>query len=452
MNPTEYMEFQMLIVPLSVALGLSLIVERILEFAQNIFERLIPRNEGRMVPKILKVDKMINEIKQLHTRDNYLRDIEEDVIGFRMDLNNVSDLKEKKELENELKVSTEEGEWDERPSKSLILMEKAKDPDDGLTTKRFILQLLGFVVGIILARASGLQLFHSFLIDGLRTIPESVDYLLTGLLIGGGSAPIHTLIRFITKRKLIDKKEPIGAEYEEKEHKVIKMPAIISTFSDTAAEDWVNIPYEGGVGREGLEYVHKRVVKIDGKWNEITPDTIIYHHTALDSRSTFENVVKVITNRKTKSGKNWLTGYNCVITSDGSIHPFCRWDRRGNHAAGYNSRSLGIAFNGNFEPDPKVPDSNPDGRYGAPRPTELQLKAGARVVTLWTFLYGIRVAFGQTILPHKDIAAKACPGGAFPYDEFEKWVNFYRKQCNKSTTAIERIEAYKLKPYLGIPK
>ena len=47
--------------------------------------------------------------------------------------------------------------------------------------------------------------------------------------------------------------------------------------------------------------------------------------------------------------KGWLTGYHCVVVKDGSIHPFCRWDRYGNHAKGHNLTSLGIAFNGNFE-------------------------------------------------------------------------------------------------------
>lgn len=445
MNPTEYVEFQRLIVPLSAALGLSIIVERILEFAKNFLEPLLSRHEGRQVPKISKVDEKIEEIEKIHTDSNVLR----------ARLAKELDPSKRRKLKESLEELEGEEEWEERAPKSIILVEDATDPDDGRTTKTFILQLLGFAAGIILARATGLQLFNSFLIDGL-TMPEWTDYLMTGLLIGGGSAPIHTLIRFVTKRKVTVKKEPPDAELEEKEPeepREVKAPAIISTLSDTAAEEWVDIPYKGGVDREILENVHKRVIKVNGAWKETDPDMIIYHHTAMDSRSTFENVVRVIKNRKTKSGREkWLTGYNCVVLADGSIHPFCRWDRRGNHAAGYNSRSLGIAFNGNFEPDPKVPDSNPDGRYGALRPTEAQVKAGARVVTLWTFLYEIDLNFEQRILPHKGIAAKACPGSAFPYDEFRKWVDFYRRQWDKPSTIKERIEAYKLKPYLYVLK
>jgi len=43
---------------------------------------------------------------------------------------------------------------------------------------------------------------------------------------------------------------------------------------------------------------------------------------------------------------------------------------------GFNRRSLGISFNGNFETNPNVPFSNPDSRYGPPRPMEPQLRAG----------------------------------------------------------------------------
>jgi hypothetical protein len=118
----------------------------------------------------------------------------------------------------------------------------------------------------------------------------------------------------------------------------------------------------------------------------LAANLIVYHHTAMNSASRFEDVVRVIKNR-VDEGKHWVTGYHCVVTSDGVAHPFCRWDRYGNHVAGYNRRSLGISFNGNFETNPSVPYANPDGRYGAPRPTEEQLRTGARVVALWSLVY-----------------------------------------------------------------
>lgn len=402
--------FESVMVLLSAAIGLSLIIERILEIAKHLLKLLLKGAEGKRIPQMSEASRMIEDLKKTH----------------------------------ELEKDQEEEEWDERFSNATILVEPATDPDDGRTLKAFILQLLGFAAGIILARLSGLQLFNSFL-AGSQAIPPWADYLLTGLLIGGGSAPVHVLIRFITQRKITAKPQLAPAEEEEQKPPAateIEAPAIISApLIKAAADEWIDIPYNGGVDREKLEGVHKR---------KDNPNLIVYHHTAMSSQSTFEDVVRVIKNRTDSKGNHWITGYNCVITAGGSIHPFCRWDRYGNHAAGYNLRSLGLAFNGNYETNSSIPFSNPDGRMGPPRPTEAQLKAGARVVTLWTFLYGMEVDFKKAIIPHKEISNKTCPGSAFPYQEFEKWVEFYRRQWEKSTAIQERLEAFRLKPYLYV--
>jgi len=197
----------------------------------------------------------------------------------------------------------------------------------------------------------------------------------------------------------------------------------------------IDVPYDGGVDVELLESVHRRVKN---------PDMIIFHHTAMNSKSKFQDVVQVIKDR------GWITGYNCVVLYDGSIHPFCRWDRYGNHAAGYNMRSLGLTFNGNFETDPKVPFSNPTGKMGPSRPSELQLKAGARVIALWAELYGIDLDWKNLIIPHNQVSSKTCPGSSFPYDEFRRYTEYYRQLWMKSDFAKEQIIAYKLKPYLFI--
>ncbi len=400
--------FEKVIVPLSAALGLSVVVERILEFFKNFFEPFIGAHGTREIPKLSETEDKIKNLETMYK--------------------NSEDAHKK--------------EWDESFPQSTILVEPATDPDDGTTLRVFVIQLLGFAAGIILARISNVQLFNAFLGNSHPVAPW-VDYVLTGLLIGGGSAPVHTLIRFISERTVSAGTSP---SEEEKEVAIApeakpSAPAVILTPSDAAAEEWVDIPYNGGIDLEVLENVHKR---------DKNPSLIVYHHTAMSSKSTFEDVVRIIKSRTDSAGNHWLTGYNCVIQADGSINPFCRWDRYGAHAAGYNKASLGLAFNGNYETDPKIPFSNPEGKYGLPRPTELQLKAGARVVALWTFLYPIDMNFDKAIIPHKKISNKTCPGSQFPYEEFRKWIEFYRSRWERSTAIQERIAAFKLKPYLYV--
>ncbi len=204
--------------------------------------------------------------------------------------------------------------------------------------------------------------------------------------------------------------------------------------------DWVDLPYDGGVDREKLESVHHRPAN---------PNLIVYHHTAMRLKSTFEDVVRVIKDRRDGTGPRWLTGYHCVVTWDGVSHPFCRWDRYGNHAAGYNARSLGISLNGNFETDPSVPDTNATGRYGPARPTTPQLEMAARVVALWCHLYRIPLDFEHAIIPHRQISPKTCPGNNFPYDDFKRLVTYYHAAW-QAAAGQERIHAFAQKPFLFV--
>jgi hypothetical protein len=468
--------FKDVIGPLTAALGLAVVLERFLELLSNISERFLSGLEGRKIPKINKADQLIQELednykinkesesaeervesslKQRTADKKALEETKKKIDEIKTKLEKTSNPQEQKQLEKtldplqtdlhnlktKLAKDEEDGEWDERFSNATIVVEDATDPDDGLTFKRFIIQLLGFALGIIFVRVSGIQLFNNL---GVQ-ISDWSDYLLTGLLIGGGSAPIHILIRFITDRKIIATPQLEAAEHKETPPAVetanSETAAIVIPFSDISGLEWVDIPYHGGVDREKLEGIHKR---------KDNPDMIVYHHTSMNRESTFEDVVRLVKSRTDSKGNHWVTGYHCVVQASGSIHQFCRWDRYGNHAVGYNKRSLGISFNGNFETDPTIPFSNPDGRMGPPTPTEEQLKAGARVVTFWTFIYNIEVDFDKLIIPHNQISSKTCPGSAFPYDDLKKWIDFYQQHWEKSETIKERIEMFKQKPYLYI--
>jgi hypothetical protein len=457
--------FAAVMVPLSKALGLSLVAERAIEFGKNLLEPLRANRDTRAQPDMDQARQAVADVETLAQRDAAARAVEQvaeskvadrtaqsgQLQAARTQLLSETDpakraalLKQASQLKQSLTADEQHGEWDERVPTSVLLVEDATDPDDGWSLRSFVLQLVGFAVGIILASFTDLRLFSAFLPGG-ESIPGWTDHVFTGLFIGGGSGPVHTLIDFISARKsTVEAAELAVAETpQDKAPRVARpgAPAIITSGAEATADVWVDIPYAGGVDLSVLESVHRR---------DANPDLVVYHHTAMSSESTFDDVVRVIKSRTDANGNHWLTGYNCVILADGSIHAFCRWDRYGSHAVGYNRRSLGISFNGNFETNPNVPFSNPDGRYGAPRPTEPQLRAGARVVALWTFLYSIKVDFTTAIIPHNQIASKACPGSNFPYEDFKKLVTYYRQKWEYSTPAQERIAAFKLKSYLYI--
>jgi N-acetylmuramoyl-L-alanine amidase-like protein len=455
--------FQLVMVPLSKALGLSLVVERVVELGKNVLEPFVSEQHTRSLPDPNQAAAAVANLQQLADRDRTATAVEqaaEQRLASRAQLSARLDtlrtqlltepdaskraalLTEIGQLKDQLAADEQAGEWQEQVPVGTVLVQPASDPDDGWTLRTLVLQLLGLAVGILLARFGDVRLFATFL-PGDHTMPGWLDYVLTGVFVGGGSGPAHVLIQFISERKLTVPTAVVAAAEPAAAKAAAATSSVPTTLGGSGGSDadWRDVPYEGGVDRGVLESVHRR---------DQDPNLVVYHHTALSSDSTFEDVVGVIKSRTDASGQHWLTGYNCVILADGSIHAFCRWDRYGSHAVGYNRRSLGIAFNGNFETNPTVPFSNPDGRYGESRPTDVQLRAGARVVALWTFLYPIQLDFAGSIIPHKQIASKACPGSNFPYDQFKQLVTFYRQRWEQTSSVMAAIAAFRLKPYLYV--
>ncbi len=473
-GPIQYVPFDVVAKPLAVALGLSLVVERGVELLKNVLDLFPATAAGRAVRRMDDVEAGIEELARFHG-DAAAGEADEEGWAKLAELKaRIADApkeeqpsleKQIAEARSQLGASTE---LDERFRRETLLVQPASDPNDGTTLRAFMLQATALAAGIIAARVAGVELFGPLV---ARLHPGMVlwggtatDYLLTGLLIGGGSGPAHMLIRFIGERR-ITLPEPIVEETVVARQAATAPPADAQVIVSGdvvagptapagitvpgAASGWLDIPYAGGVDREKLEAVHRRPAD---------PQLIVYHHTAMPLASTFDDVVRVIRERKDAKGRPWITGYNCVVTHDGGIHAFCRWDRYGNHAAGYNACSLGIALNGNFETDPSVPFSNPDGRYGAPAPTPAQLESAARVVALWTYLYDIPATFHDAlpaerpprgIIPHKALSPKTCPGTNFPYAEFRKLVAFHRDAWS-GAPGQERIHAFSRKPFLFV--
>ena len=145
-------EFSAILVPLSAALGLSLIVERVLELVQNLLERFLGKPEGRMVPKG-QADKVLEEVEEAGKNrlraeqlENETEPLATELLEARRALANAEDPKEKSELEaridrlqEQLTEREADSAWDESVPTSVILVEPANDPDDTRTLKPFMI-------------------------------------------------------------------------------------------------------------------------------------------------------------------------------------------------------------------------------------------------------------------------------------------------------------------------
>ena len=359
----EESSFLLIILLLSTALGLSFLIERFLELVNGLFKRFIFSDLDA-----LRTEEEITEGGEALTGDEEMSQV------------------------------------DEKNYAPVLLAVKPLAPANAIDTMQaFLLQILGVVAGIVVCLLTDFQLFSP--LGVFSTISAPVDKVLTGLLIGGGSQPIHFLLEFLNQRRI--NLNPSSGEILP----LVNASGVIVDLEDESCDPFfkiLDVPYEGGYRPESLENRNIRPAP---------PDLIVYHHTALHSNAAFEDVVREIV-----EVKRWSTGYHTVVTDDGVIHNFCRWDRTGVHALGVNDRSLGIALQGNFHAEPGDPFSNHDGQFGNLRPTDTQLLSAAKVVALWCHLYDIPVRFGETIVAHREVRATACAGSNFPYTAFEELV------------------------------
>lgn len=101
-------------------------------------------------------------------------------------------------------------------------------------------------------------------------------------------------------------------------------------------------------------------------------------------------------------------GYHFLVRKNGTIERGRAENLVGAHAAGNNSNSIGICFEGNFETESMG---------------EAQKNAGAELVEYLKQKYSI-----DTVVRHKDLAATACPGKNFPFEEMLQGVKTETKQ------------------------
>lgn len=99
--------------------------------------------------------------------------------------------------------------------------------------------------------------------------------------------------------------------------------------------------------------------------------------------------------------KGWAgIGYHFYIRRDGTIWRGRPIAKVGAHCEGYNSSSVGVCFEGDFEKDKITPQ---------------QLYSGKALVSHLKALYP-----RAEVKKHKDFNSTACPGKNFPFEEIKK--------------------------------
>ena len=139
-----------------------------------------------------------------------------------------------------------------------------------------------------------------------------------------------------------------------------------------------------------------KINEVNYKWSgtltkRTKTEIIVLHHAAAKS-CTAQQVHQWHLNQ------NWSgIGYHFFVSRDGQIFRGRPEDTVGSHAKGYNSKSIGICF---------------EGDYTAQTMPKAQLEAGKELVAYLKDRYKI-----TNIKAHKDLMATSCPGNNFPFNE-----------------------------------
>lgn len=136
------------------------------------------------------------------------------------------------------------------------------------------------------------------------------------------------------------------------------------------------------------------IIEPNYTWNgaltkRTTTDRIILHHAA--GNGTAESIHKYHVSLGWKG-----IAYHYYVRKDGTIYRGRPEDTVGGHTSGYNSRSIGICAEGNFETD---------------------IMSNAQRDAIRELVLDIRTRYPDTqTIKHKDVAATACPGKNYPFD------------------------------------
>ena len=112
-------------------------------------------------------------------------------------------------------------------------------------------------------------------------------------------------------------------------------------------------------------------------------------------------------------------GYHYYIRKDGSIYTGRPENMTGAHVTGYNSASIGVCFEGNYETD-IMPQS--------------QKQAGQELISMLKLKYS-----NAEIKRHRDLMATACPGKNFPFNEIKNGISIADKEFVESGDIVSEL-------------
>lgn len=128
--------------------------------------------------------------------------------------------------------------------------------------------------------------------------------------------------------------------------------------------------------------------------NRTRTNYIVLHHRAGNGD------VESIHNQHLGQGYSGI-GYHYYIRKDGKVYAGRPIQKVGAHCLNYNSVSVGVCFEGNYETETVMP--------------EAQKKSGVELVRHLKGIYP-----NAQIKGHRDLYATACPGRNFPFEEIKR--------------------------------
>lgn len=440
-NSSELIELTPIIVKLGVLLGAALMLERFLTFFNKALNRLTLLKNSIDFQAAKDLKEKQDTLAVAIQENGLLLESATDNDSREIIPNPIRKANYKESSFEVIKILTYKEITDEQASFDAQLKETN-------IKKEFWMQILGTLIAIMGCYYFKFSIW-TFITDLSETSAKGeslslLEFAFTGIIIGAGSKPINFLMNFLMTRKIQVKKDQLKDVLEnEKDKAEVPAPTPNSKAPELGKapqtiEEIVGFTYDEGDRPERLEHTHRFTSEID---------LITYHHTCFHSDAPFIELTKEF------DRKGWLTGYHCAVFKDGTIRIICRWDRFGNHAIGHNGHSMGLAFQGNFETNPKVPNSNVNGNKGITEPTNAQLEAAARVIALWVKMHDVPVEYHyetklqnpKGIIPHYCIADKACPGSNFPHQTFQTKINFYLSKWSNNPEFDEALKQFKSK-------